>query len=141
MIRYVIDSSGLWRILRDDELRAAWAEAASIGAVGSCHAQRVEFRRSARDVAEYDDMTQMFDDLYPDVPIHKSAWRWIEAAQHRLCRDGVHRALSPVDLLICSVAAYHGLTVLHDDNDFVTAGRHLKDVWERRISDIPRARG
>ena len=138
MIRYVIDSSGLWRILRDDELRASWAEVVSVGAIGSCHPQRVEFRRSARNVADYDDMTQMFDVLYPDVPIHKSAWRWIETAQHRLCRDGAHRALSPVDLLICSVAARDGLTVLHDDNDFVTAGRHLTDVSERCISDTPR---
>lgn len=40
-----------------------------------------------------------------------------------------------------SVAACHGLTVLHDDNDFVTAGRHLTDVSERRVSDIPLAVG
>ena len=139
MIRYLIDSSALWRILRDEELRAFWEEAVSVGAVGSCLAQRVEFCRSARGIDDYDDMSHMFDELYPDVPIHKSAWRWIETAQHRLCRSGQHRAMSVVDLLICSAAAHHGLTVLHDDNDFVAAARHLTDVSERRVVDVPTA--
>lgn len=139
MIRYVIDSSAVWRILRDEKLRESWAEVVSVGAIGSCHPQRIEFRRSARDLGDHEDMSQMFDDLYPDVPIHKSAWRWMEAAQHRLCRSGQHRALSVVDLLICAAAAHHGLTVLHDDNDFSAAARHLTDVSERRVDDVPPA--
>lgn len=82
-------------------------------------------------------MSQMFDDLYPDVAVHKSAWRWAEAAQRRLLRYGAHRAMSAVDLLICATAAHHGVVVLHDDNDFVTAARHLPDVGERRVLDAP----
>lgn len=137
LIRYVIDSSAVWRILRDEQLRASWSEVVSVGAVGSCQPQRIEFRRSARDLGDHDDMSRMFDDLYPDVPVHKSAWRWIETAQYRLCRRGQHRALSVVDLLICAVAAHHGLTVLHDDTDFVAAARHLADISERRVDDEP----
>ncbi|MGA5701501.1 PIN domain-containing protein [Peterkaempfera bronchialis] len=137
MIRYLIDSSALWRIQRDKDIRAAWAEVISEGVVGSCHPQRTEFRASARTSAEYEDMTRMFEALYDDVPVPKSAWRWIEAAQYRLTRSGGHRALSVVDLLISATAAHAGLTVLHDDNDFVTAARSLDDLAERSVRRVP----
>lgn len=136
MIRYLIDSSALWRVLRDRTLRSAWSEVISAGAVGSCHPQRTEFRRSARDVDEYEQMSDMFDTLYPDVAVPKNAWQWIEAVQYRLLRTGTHRALSAVDLLICAIAAHHGLTVLHDDGDFATAAGQLADLPQRRVHDL-----
>jgi predicted nucleic acid-binding protein len=139
VIRYLVDSSALWRILRDAELRASWAEAASLGAIGSCHPQRVEFRRSARDINDYEEMSEMFDVLYPDVTVPKGVWRWIEAAQYRLLRQGAHRGLSAVDLLICATAAHHRLVVLHDDSDFVTASRSLSDLRERVVHDTPQS--
>lgn len=139
MIRYLLDSSALWRILRDTALRSAWAEVISAGAVGSCYPQRIEFRRSARNLDEYEQMSAMFDELYPDAAVPKAAWRWVESAQYRLLRQGAHRALSAVDLLICATAAQHDLIVLHDDKDFVTAARCLPDVRERSVHDQPRA--
>jgi predicted nucleic acid-binding protein len=54
-----------------------------------------------------------------------------------LLRQGAHRALSSVDLLVCATAAHHDLVVLHDDNDFVTAARHLPDLRERTIHNMP----
>jgi predicted nucleic acid-binding protein len=45
--------------------------------------------------------------------------------------------LSAVDLLICATAAGHGLVVLHDDGDFVTAARHLPDLAERTVYNTP----
>jgi predicted nucleic acid-binding protein len=137
VIRYLLDSSALWRILREAALRSAWSEVISVGAVGSCQPQRVEFRRSARNLDEYEQMSAMFDDLYPDASLPKAAWRWVESAQYRLLRQGAHRALSAVDLLICATAAQRDLIVLHDDKDFVTAARCLPDVRERSIHDTP----
>jgi predicted nucleic acid-binding protein len=137
VIRYLLDSSALWRILREAALRSAWSEVISVGAVGSCQPQRVEFRRSARNLDEYEQMSAMFDDLYPDASLPKAAWRWVESAQYRLLRQGAHRALSAVDLLICATAAQRDLLVLHDDKDFVTAARCLPDVRERSIHDTP----
>jgi predicted nucleic acid-binding protein len=84
-------------------------------------------------------MTEMFSALYPDAQVPKSAWRWMESAQYRLLRNGAHRALSAVDLLICATAAQHDLVVLHDDNDFTTAARYLPDLRERNINDTPKA--
>jgi predicted nucleic acid-binding protein len=137
LIRYLLDSSALWRILRAAELRSAWADVITVGAVGSCQPQRVEFRRSARTLDEYEQMTGMFDELYPDAAVPKTAWRWVESAQYRLLRQGAHRALSAVDLLICATAAQHDLIVLHDDKDFVTAANCLPDVRQRSIHDKP----
>ena len=78
-------------------------------------------------------MNQMFRDVYPDVPVPKSVWRWIDSAQHRLARTGAVRALSVVDLLVCGTAAVNGLVVLHDDADYELAARHLPDVDARRV--------
>jgi predicted nucleic acid-binding protein len=139
VIRYLLDSSALWRILRDAALRSAWAEVVSLGVIGSCHPQRVEFRRSARTVEEYEQMSGMFDALYPDVAVPKGAWRWIESAQYRLLRHGAHRALSAVDLLICATAAHHDLAILHDDNDFVVASVRLSDLRQRSVRALPEA--
>jgi hypothetical protein len=57
-------------------------------------------------------MNQMFRDVYPDVRVPKSVWRWIDSAQHRLAAAGAVRALSVVDLLICGTAAATDLVVL-----------------------------
>jgi predicted nucleic acid-binding protein len=139
VIQYLIDSSALWRILRDDKVRESWSDVLTAGAVGSCDPQRVEFSRSARGINEYEDMRDMFLALYPNVAVPKAAWRWIDSAQYRLLRHGAHRALSAVDLLICATAAGHDLVVLHDDSDFATASRWLPDVRDRSIFDLPGA--
>ena len=78
-------------------------------------------------------MNQTFRDVYPDVPVPKSVWRWIDSAQHRLARAGAVRALSVVDLLVYGTAAAGGLVVLHDDADYELAERHLSDVRARRV--------
>ena len=78
----------------------------------------------------------MIRDDYPDVPVPKSVWRWIDAAQHRLAGVGAVRALSVVDLLICGTSAAAGLVVLHDDADYEFAARHLPDVQTRRVVSV-----
>jgi predicted nucleic acid-binding protein len=137
VIRYLADSSAHWRLLRDRVVRDGWADVISDHAIGSCQPQRTEFRRSARNLDEYEQMSAMFLDLYPDVAMPKSTWRWVEAAQYRLLRAGAHRALSCVDLLVCACAAINGLVILHDDNDFVVAAQHLPDLAERRVYALP----
>ncbi len=84
-------------------------------------------------------MGAMLVDLYPDVVVPKAAWQWVESAQYRLLRAGAHRALSCVDLLFCACPALRGLVILHDDNDFVVVARHLPDILERRVLNLPGA--
>jgi predicted nucleic acid-binding protein len=133
LIFFLVDSSAVWRLQRQPELTEAWSSSLLSGAVGSCEPQRAELRRSARNADEFDEMSQMFREVYPDVPVPKSVWRWIDSAQHRLTGAGAVRALSVVDLLICGTAAARGLIVLHDNADYELAERHLPDVTARRV--------
>lgn len=127
------ETAAVWRLQRQPELTEDWNSPLLSGAVGSCDPQRAEFRRSARSAGELDQMNQMFHDIYPDVPVPKSVWRWIDSAQHRLAAAAAVRAQSVVDLLICGTAAAKGPVVLHDDVDYELAERYLPDVRARRV--------
>jgi predicted nucleic acid-binding protein len=131
-----VDSSAVWRLHRQPEFTELWDSSLLSGAVGSCEPQRAEFRRSARNADEFDQMSQMFRDIYPYVPVPKSVWQWIDSAQHRLAGAGAVRALSVVDLLICGTAAARGLVILHDDADYELAQRHLPDVRHGALSAL-----
>ncbi|HSA49723.1 MAG TPA: PIN domain-containing protein [Yinghuangia sp.] len=133
---YLLDTSGLVRLLSDPKLQAAWFDAIDAEAIASCYPQRAEFLYSARNSREYDEIADLFADLYPDVSVPKNAGRWISAVQHRMARAGAHRSASAVDLIIAATAAYHGLTVLHDDADYRTVARHAPDVTEHNVRDI-----
>jgi predicted nucleic acid-binding protein len=133
---YLLDTSGLVRLLRDPKLQSGWYDAIDAGAIASCYVQRAEFLHSARNGREYDEIMEMFTDLYPDVSVPKNAGRWIGAVQHRMARVGEHRSASAVDLVIAATAAHHGLTVLHDDADYRAVARHAFDLAEHNVHDI-----
>ncbi|GAB3487061.1 PIN domain-containing protein [Nocardiopsis coralliicola] len=132
---YLLDTSGLVRLLREPKLQAAWYDALEVGAISSCYPQRTEFLYSARSSREFNEVSEMFHDLYPDVSVPKSAGRWVSAVQYRMALAGEHRSASAVDLIIAATAAHHGLTVLHDDADYRTVARHAADLSEQNIHD------
>lgn len=136
---YLLDTSGLVRILADPKLQDEWYEAIDAKAIGSCYPQRTEFLYSARNSSEYDEIAEMFADLYPDVTVPKHAGRWISRVQHQMARTGEHRSASAVDLIIAATAAQQGLTVLHDDSDFRTVARHAPDLTEHNVRDVGQA--
>jgi predicted nucleic acid-binding protein len=129
-----MDSSAIWRIQRDPAVGERWRASIEAGELRSCEPQRIEFRRSSRNLDEFEQMSADLTTFYPDISVPKGVWRWIEAAQLVLVREGALRAFSLVDLLVCGAAAAHGLTVLHDDHDFEVAARHLTDVHARRVA-------
>ena len=133
---YLLDTSGLVRLLRDPELQVAWYDAIDAGAIASCYVQRAEFLYSARNGREYDEIAEMFTDLYPDAAVPKNAGRWISAVQHRMAQAGEHRSASAADLVIAATAAHHGLAVLHDDADYRAIARHASDLLEHSVHDI-----
>ncbi|WP_031078444.1 PIN domain-containing protein [Streptomyces sp. NRRL WC-3742] len=133
---YLLDTSALFRLLREPKLQAAWYDAIDAGSIASCYPQRAEFLYSARDGREYDEISEMFADLYPDVSVPKGAGRWIDSVQRRTANAGQHRSASAVDLMIAATAAHHGLTVLHDDADYRTVARHAADFAEHSVLDV-----
>jgi predicted nucleic acid-binding protein len=134
---YLLDTSALVRLLRDQKLQEAWYDAIDAEAIGTCYPQRTEFLYSARGAAEYDEIAEMLADLYPDAAVPKNAGRWISAVQYQMARTGHHRSASAVDLIIAATAAHHGLTVLHDDSDYHAVAGHAPDLTEHNIHDIP----
>ena len=133
---YLLDTSGLVRLLGDPDLQRAWYDAVDAEAIGSCYPQRTEFLYSARDRSEYDEITEMFGDLFPDVSVPKNAGRWIASVQHHMAQAGEHRSASAADLMIAATAAHHGLTVLHDDGDYRRVARHAADLSEHNVRDV-----
>lgn len=133
---YLLDTSGLVRLLSDPKLQSAWYDAIDAEAIASCYPQRAEFLYSARNSHEYEEIAEMFTDLYPDVSVPKNAARWVGSIQHRMARAGEHRSASAIDLIIAATAAHHGLTVLHDDADYRTITRHAPDLREHNVHDI-----
>ncbi|BDU09072.1 PIN domain nuclease [Nocardia cyriacigeorgica] len=137
MIGYLLDSSALWRILRDKALHDRWRTPTASGEIRSCYPQRAEFMRSARNLKEYSAFCGMYDSLYRDVAVPKSAGTWISGLQYRAAEMGSHSCLSAVDLQVCATAAYHGLVVVHDDSDFVTAARLATELRQLNVHDGP----
>jgi predicted nucleic acid-binding protein len=132
---YLLDTSALFRLLRDPKLQTAWHDAIDAGSIASCYPQRTEFLYSARNGREYDEISEMLTDLHPDVSVPKSAGHWIDTVQRRMALAGQHRSASAIDLMIAATAAHHGLTVLHDDADYRTVARHAPDLSEHSILD------
>jgi hypothetical protein len=68
-------------------------------AIGSCYPQRTEFLYTARNAAEYGEITEMFGDLYPEVSVPKNAGRWIASVQHYMAQAGAARRSARVECL------------------------------------------
>ncbi|MFI8971285.1 VapC toxin family PIN domain ribonuclease [Nocardia asteroides] len=132
-----MDSSALWRILRSGQVHELWRTATIYGDVRACYPQRAEFLSSARDLKEYSELRDMYDDLYREVSVPKSASTWITKVQHLAAKAGCLTCFSAVDLQICATAAHHGLTIVHDDRDFVTATRFAAELREVNVHDGP----
>ncbi|CAM2740254.1 PIN domain-containing protein [Skermania piniformis] len=132
---YLLDTSALVRLLSDSSLQRVWYDAIDGGAIASCYPQRAEFLYSARNALEYDQIAEMFVDLYPDRAVPRNAGRWIDATQRRMAGSGEHRSASAIDLMIAATAAHHGLILLHDDADYRVVANHAPDLAEHRICD------
>jgi predicted nucleic acid-binding protein len=133
VIGYLLDTSGLWRLLRSPEVMAAWFDHIAAGALRVCEATRAEFLYSATGPTHRDDLADELDSMCALAPVPKNAWRWVDSAQYKLTQRGQHRAPGVIDLLVCATAVHHGLTVLHVDADFATIARVLPGLRQRDI--------
>lgn len=116
---YLIDTSGIFRILQD-KLRQAWSDQLTAGVIATCPVVELEFLYSARSVADRLDKLRLLRDLFGWVPMGDNAWERAQEVQQLLTETGKHRSAGSVDLLIAAVAERERLTVLCDDHDFET---------------------
>ncbi|MFE1307825.1 PIN domain nuclease [Streptomyces sp. NPDC058755] len=133
MITYLLDTSALWYLFRTPGALSPWEGHIAAGVFHICEPTRTEFLYSATGPAHRDEMAEELDTLCHLAPVPKNAWRWVDTAQYKLTQHGQHRAVGPVDLLVCATAVHHGHTVLHVDNDFVAVADVVKEVQQRDV--------
>lgn len=114
---YLIDTSGLFRILQDS-LRKAWSDQLVAGVIAICPVVELEFLFSARSLADRLEKQHLMHDLFGWVPMPDRAYERAGEVQQMLTERGMHRSAGPVDLLIAATAERERLTVLCDDRDF-----------------------
>jgi predicted nucleic acid-binding protein len=114
---YLIDTSGLFRILQG-ELRKAWEEELASGVIAICPVVELEFLCSARSFADRLEKQRLLRALFGWVPMTDRAYERAGAVQFMLTEAGKHRSAGAVDLLIAATAERQRLTVLCDDRDF-----------------------
>lgn len=119
MARFLIDASGLARILQKEQ-RATWADFLSAGVIAVCPVMELEFLYSARSLADRLDKQRLLSQVFAWVPMADRGYERAAEIQEALTRRGEHRSVGAVDLLIAASAERHQLIVLSEDRDFPT---------------------
>lgn len=140
---YLIDTSGLFRILQD-KLRQAWAGELASGVIALCPVVELEFLYSARSLADRLEKQRLLRTGFGWVPMTDRAYERAEAVQQLLTETGKHRLAGPIDLLIAATAEQQHLTVLCDDRDFETVAsvtrqrvRLVADIQDAQANEAP----
>lgn len=120
--RFLIDTSGLFRILHPD-MRPIWEEQLTSGIIAICPVVELEFSYSARSLADRLDKMRLLEQLFSWVPMADNAFDRAAEVQQLLTARGEHRSAGAVDLLIAATAERSRLTVLAEDNDFRAIAR------------------
>jgi hypothetical protein len=133
---YLIDTSGLFRILQEQH-RQAWADQLASGVIATCPIVELEFLYSARSRADRTEKRRMFETVFGWVPMGDDAYERADEVQQALTERGQHRSAGPVDLLIAATAERERLILLCDDKDF-EAVASVTGQPVRRVADPPR---
>ena len=131
---YLIDTSGVFRILQD-KLRQAWSDHLAAGVIATCPVVELEFLYSARSLADRLEKRRLLHELFGWVPMSERAWERAGEVQQSLTEVAMHRSAGPVDLLIAATAERERLTLLCDDRDF-TAIAHVTGQPVKLVTDI-----
>ena len=122
----VVDSSA-WLRQREPAIRPRWEATFDAGLLASCPVVALEVLTTARDEAQYNALSRVFDALR-QAPVTAGACRAALAASRELRGS---RRLPAADYLIAAAAAERGFGVLHKDRHFDTLARVLgfPSVW------------
>jgi predicted nucleic acid-binding protein len=131
---YLIDTSGLFRILQS-ELRKAWSDQLAAGVIAVCPIVELEFLYSARSLADRLEKLRLMRDLFGWVTMSAGCYERAGEVQQLLTEAGAHRSAGPVDLLIAATAERERLIVLCDDHDYETVAT-VTGQPVKRVTDI-----
>lgn len=129
---FLVDTSALSRIYANPEGNEEWDHALVHGTVAVCPITELEFLYSARSERNREYMVHLLNRMLLPVDLGEEHFARAWEVQRILTGRGEHRSAGPVDLLVAACAETHGLTLLHNDNDFETiagvTGQKLRRV-------------
>lgn len=132
---FLIDTSALVRVTRH-QVREEWVDLVDRGLVLICDPVLTETLAIA-DAKRYDDIERRLMRMYPWVPVPDDAWEIVASMRRELAKHSAHSALSVADYLVAATAVKRGLTILHEDGDFVTTSGLVPLVQQHRVSEPP----
>jgi len=132
---YLIDTSGLFRILQD-KVRQAWSEQLAAGVIATCPLVELEFLFSARSLADRREKRRLLESVFGRVPMTDGAYERADEVQRELTETGRHRSAGPVDLVIAATAERQRLILLCDDRDFAVVAL-VTGQPVRLVTDFP----
>lgn len=132
--RFLIDTSGIFRILQKDH-RESWSDFLTAGVVAVCPIVELEFMFSAQSLADRLNKQRLLRELFAWVPMPDRAFERAEEVQQLLTERGAHRSAGAVDLLIAATAERAGLVLLCDDRDYETVAA-VTEQPVRRVTSL-----
>lgn len=137
--QFLVDTSALVRILRDEAVRTRWEQQITAGTIAVCPIVELEVLYTARSKAERDERLELLRAAFAWVLMPDRVFDRAARVQAALTDLGAHRSAGAVDLLIAATAELHGLSLLHYDRDFEQLARVTgqRTQWLAAPGDIP----
>ena len=116
--RFLVDTSALARLLRDESARTRWQQQILAGVMGVCPMTELEMLHSARSKADRETLLELLAAAFTWVPMPDQIFLRAAEVQAALTARGTHRSAGVVDLLLAATAELSGLVLVHYDHDF-----------------------
>ncbi|MFC7385814.1 PIN domain nuclease [Sphaerisporangium rhizosphaerae] len=120
---YLIDSSALWRMMRNEAVRDQWHEETKARLISLCPLVEIEMFFGVRCPRERREWRDLFHAMFGWVFIPDRVYERAIQTQELMIELGQHRCASPVDLLVAATGELNGLTILHYDRDYETIAK------------------
>lgn len=121
--RFLLDTSALVRLLRDQAVRGRWEQQITAGLVAVCALVELELLYTARSAAHRAELQELIAGAFALVPMPDRVFARAADIQGMLTQQGQHRSAGAVDLLVAAAAELNSLTLVHYDRDFEQIAR------------------
>lgn len=121
--RFLLDTSALVRLLRDQAVRGRWEQQIAAGLVAVCPLIELELLYTARSAKHRAVLQDLISGAFAWVPMPERVFTRAVEVQDALTQKGHHRSAGAVDLLVAAAAELNSLTLVHYDRDFDQVAR------------------
>lgn len=120
---YLVDTSAVVRLLRDEKDAYGWQHSIAAGLVALSDLTELEIGFTARSAEHRKAILELLHASFVWCTPVDGALTRAREVQEMLTGRGEHRGPGPVDLQLAATAELSGMTLLHCDNDFETVAR------------------